>query len=285
MFDSRQVRARRRRAENMSNNGADFLARLVIDDMDDRLAGITRTFPNVKLIGARGPDLTPLLHKHGHGQTDIERLDAHSDGWTDALPQSESDLIVSFLDLQDVSDPAAYLSACRRALKPDGLFLGAFIGGESLGGLREALLLAETEKRDGASPRVHPAIALRDAGALLQHVGFALPVIDRETTTVRYDSLINLMADLRAMGATNALAARSRLPLTRGILGRAAQIYQERNSDPDGRVRAVFEIIWLSGWAPDQSQQKPLAPGSAKASLAEALRQADETAGSQDREP
>ncbi|MCP1199945.1 SAM-dependent methyltransferase [Notoacmeibacter sp. MSK16QG-6] len=277
MFDSTQVRRRRRRAEKMAVEGAGFLAELVAEDLDDRLQSVTRTFPTVKLVGARGSDLVPLLRKLGHGETSIDAVDAHVEGWEDALPKGQSDLIVSFLDLQDVADPASYLAACRHALRPDGLFVGAFIGGESLGGLREALLLAETEQRGGASPRVHPTIALRDAGALLQHVGFALPVIDRQTTTVRYDSLISLMADLRSMGATNALASRSRQPLTRAILGRAAEIYQERNGDPDGRVRAVFEMIWLSGWAPDRSQQKPLAPGSAKASLADALRQAEKS--------
>lgn len=275
MFDTKQVRTRRRRAEIMAVEGADFLARLVLEDLDERLTAISRKFPSVKIIGARGPDIAPLLRKHGHGDAEIGRLDAHLEDWTDALRKETSDMIVSFLDLQDVADPAAYLAACRQALRPDGLFLGAFIGGESLGGLREAFLIAETEERGGASPRVHPTIALRDAGALLQHVGLALPVIDRETTTVRYDNLIALMADLRAMGATNALAARSRQPLTRRILERAVEIYQERNGDHDGRVSAVFELIWLSGWAPDESQQKPLRPGSAKASLADALRKAE----------
>ncbi|RLQ88578.1 methyltransferase domain-containing protein [Notoacmeibacter ruber] len=275
MFDSHQVRARRKRADAMAVEGADFLARLVLDDLDERLATVIRTFDEVKLLGDRASvDLAAVLKQHGHGSKSIEAIEFTGDDPA-RLGEQTTDLIVSFLDLQDVSDPAAYLASCRRALRPDGLFLGAFVGGESLGGLREALLIAETEQKGGASPRVHPAIALRDAGALLQHTGFALPVIDRETTTVRYDSLFNLMLDLRAMGATNALAKRSRQGVTRTLLGRAAEIYQQRNGDEDGRVRAVFEIIWLSGWAPDSSQQKPLKPGSAKVSLASALGELD----------
>ncbi len=275
MFDSRQVRVRRRRAAVMAVEGADFLARQAAADLDDRLTTVTRTFDTVRLIGARGIDLAAIVAAHGHGGQAIETIDAAEAELPQQLGDETADLVVSFLDLQDISDPPAYLAACRRALRPDGLFLCAFVGGESLGGLREALLVAETELKGGASPRVHPAIALRDAGSLLQRTGFALPVVDRQPTTVRYDSLFNLMADLRSMGATNALAARSREPASRALFARAAEIYAERNSDPDGRVRALFEIVWLSGWAPHESQQKPLRPGSAKTRLADALRPKD----------
>ena len=133
--------------------------------------------------------------------------------------------------------------------------------------LRECLLAAETELHGGASPRVTPFTDVRDAGALLQRAGFALPVADVETVTVRYDDMFGLMADLRAMGETSALADRSRRPGTRDLFARAAEIYAERFVDADGRVRASFSIVWLSGWAPDASQQKPLKPGSAKVSL------------------
>src|SRR6185437_12704900 len=155
---------------------------------------------------------------------------------------------------------------------PDGLFIGAIIGGGSLRELREALGEAEAEVTGGASPRVAPFADVRDMGGLLQRAGFALPVADSEPLTVRYDDLFALMADLRAMGATNALAERLRRPTRRQVFLRAAEIYAERFSDPDGRIRATFEVIFLSGWAPHASQQKPLAPGSARMRLADALR-------------
>src|SRR5690606_21959196 len=159
----------------------------------------------------------------------------------------------------------------RRALRPDGLFLGCMAGAGTLAELRDALLSAETELYGGASPRVYPFADVRAAGALLQRAGFALPVADHETVTVRYDSIFALMRDLRAMGATSSLSARSRRPATKGLLMRAGEIYAERYSDPDGRIRATFSTIWLSGWAPHASQQKPLKPGSAKVSLAKIL--------------
>ncbi|RVB60592.1 methyltransferase domain-containing protein, partial [Mesorhizobium sp. M7A.F.Ca.CA.002.04.1.1] len=182
--------------------------------------------------------------------------------------ESESlDLAVSLLSLQAMNDIPGMLIQIRRALRPDGLFLGAFAGAGTLFELRESLLAAETELYGGASPRVAPFTDVRDAGALLQRAGLALPVADVETVTVRYASLFNLIADLRAMGETNALTDRSRRPGSRKLFARAAEIYAERFSDPDGRVRASFSIVWMSGWAPDASQQKPLKPGSAKVSL------------------
>ena len=177
------------------------------------------------------------------------------------------DLVVSLLSLQAMNDIPGMLVQIRRALRPDGLFLGAFAGAGTLAELRECLLAAETELHGGASPRVTPFTDVRDAGALLQRAGFALPVADVETVTVRYDDMFGLMADLRAMGETSALADRSRRPGTRDLFARAAEIYAERFVDADGRVRASFSIVWLSGWAPDASQQKPLKPGSAKVSL------------------
>ena len=160
----------------------------------------------------------------------------------------------------------------RRALKPDGLFLAALAGGDTLGELRAAFAAAETEIESGVSPRVAPFADLRDLGALLQRAGFALPVTDVDRLTVRYASPFALMDDLRCMGATNTLVERQRRPLRRATLRRMAEIYAERFADADGRIRATFEIVWLSGWAPHDSQQKPLAPGSAKSRLADALR-------------
>ena len=191
----------------------------------------------------------------------------------EALPFRDAslDLVVSALALQFVNDLPGTLVQIRRALKPDGLFLAALVGGETLTELRQAFAAAESEVEGGVSPRVAPFADVRDLGALLQRAGFALPVTDIDRLTVRYDSPFALMHDLRRMGATNALIERRRTPLRRATLLRMAEIYAERFADPDGRVRATFEIVWLSGWAPHPSQQQPLKPGSAQARLADAL--------------
>jgi SAM-dependent methyltransferase len=192
----------------------------------------------------------------------------------EALPFRDGslDLVVSALALQFVNDLPGALIQIRRALKPDGLFLAALIGGDSLSELREAFSQAESEVEGGVSPRVAPFADLRDLGALLQRAGFALPVTDIDRVTVRYSSPLALMHDLRRMGATNVLTERRRKPLRRATLQRLFEIYAERFADPDGRVRSTFEIVWLSGWAPHESQQQPLKPGSAKTRLADALR-------------
>jgi SAM-dependent methyltransferase len=189
------------------------------------------------------------------------------------------DLVVSVLALQFVNDLPGTLAQVRRALKPDGLFLAALAGGETLTELRQSFAAAEAEVEGGVSPHVAPFVELRDAGGLLQRAGFALPVTDLDRLTVRYDSVFALMADLRRMGATNVLTQRRRMPLRRTTLLRMAEIYAEQFADPDGRVRATFEIIWLSGWAPHTSQQQPLRPGSAATRLADALRTRELPAG------
>ena len=181
------------------------------------------------------------------------------------------DLVVSALALQFVNDLPGTLIQIRRALKPDGLLLAALAGGDTLTELRQAFAAAEAEVEDGISPRVVPFSDVRDMGALLQRAGFALPVTDVDRVTARYASPISLMHDLRRMGATNALLERSRRPLKRATLTRMTEIYAERFADRDGRIRATFEIVWLSGWAPHASQQKPLAPGSARQRLADVL--------------
>jgi SAM-dependent methyltransferase len=181
------------------------------------------------------------------------------------------DLVVSGLALQFVNDLPGALVQIRRALKPDGLFLAALAGGDTLVELRQAFAAAEAEIEGGASPRVAPFADVRAMGALLQRAGFALPVTDVDRVCVRYDSPVRLMHDLRRMGATNVLAERRRNGLRRATLARLVEGYAERFADPDGRVRASFDIIWLSGWAPHPSQQQPLRPGSARARLADAL--------------
>jgi hypothetical protein len=167
----------------------------------------------------------------------------------------------------------------RRALKPDGLLLAALLGGATLNELRSALLLAEAELEGGASPRVAPFADVRNLGALLQRAQFALPVADAETVTVTYPDPLALMRELRAMGASNALIARRRTPLRRATLMRAAEIYFDRFGLPNGRIPATFEIVTLTGWAPHESQQQPLAPGSATQRLADALGTAEHPAG------
>lgn len=284
LFDEKLVTARKLRALAMPVPGADFLMQRVIEDLSDRLSAVERHFDMAAAIHCRTADAAIALSASGKvgSVIRVEADDRLLDGEglvsdNDRLPlQPESiDLAVSLLSLHEVNDLPGAMIQIRRALKPDGLFLAALAGGGTLAELRESLLAAETELYGGAAPRVAPFADVRDAGSLLQRAGFALPVTDVETTTVRYSSMFGLMADLRAMGATNTLSERSRRPATRSLFARAAQIYAERFSDPDGRVRATFSIIWLSGWAPHASQQKPLKPGSATASLAEALKKTE----------
>jgi SAM-dependent methyltransferase len=194
-------------------------------------------------------------------------------GDEEALPfgPERFDLIVSCLALQGVNDLPGGLIQARRSLRPDGLFIGCLLGGNTLTELRQSFAAAESEIEGGVSPRVAPFADVRDLGGLLQRAGFALPVADNDSVTVRYATPFALMADLRAMGLTNNLVDRRRTPLRRATLLRMAAVYAERFADPDGRVRATFDLVWLSGWAPHESQQKPLRPGSAKSRLADAL--------------
>src|SRR5262249_26751587 len=192
----------------------------------------------------------------------------------EALPFADGtlDLVVSGLSLQAVNDLPGTLTQVRRALKPDGLFLAALLGGDTLTELRQSFAAAESDLDGGVSPRVAPFVDVRETGALLQRAGFALPVTDVDRITVRYGTPLGLLLDLRRMGAANPLVERRRVPLRRATLMRAMEIYAERFADPDdGRVRASFDIIWLSGWSPHESQQQPLRPGSAKQRLADAL--------------
>lgn len=270
--------AHKRRALAHPVDGADFLMRRTAEDLADRLAAVERRFGKAAVLFCQTPAAAETLAESGK-VADIVRVEADTAFLTgggagliaplETVPfEPESlDLAVSLLSLQAMNDVPGMLIQIRRALRPDGLFLGAFAGAGTLFELRESLLAAETELYGGASPRVIPFTDVRDAGALLQRAGLALPVADVETVTVRYASLFGLMADLRAMGETSALTDRSRRPGARKLFARAAEIYAERFSDLDGRVRASFSIVWMSGWAPDASQQKPLKPGSAKVSL------------------
>lgn len=279
VFDRRLLRERLRRAAK--RDAPDFLAARAASDLHDRLVGIARAFPRSLDLGTPSPHFAqavadsgrtapiraPAFLAPGHIGLVVEE---------DALPfkPASFDLVVSGFALQWVNDLPGALVQVRRALAPDGLFLACFPGGASLAELRSAFAQAEDEICGGASPRVSPFVDLRDLGHLLQRTGFALPVTDVDAFTLRYDSMFALCAELRAMGASNAIAQRSRKPLRRRVTTRAAEIYAERFSDSDGRVRASFELIWLSGWAPHESQQKPARPGSATTPLAEALKAA-----------
>jgi SAM-dependent methyltransferase len=281
IFDRALIRRRRRRA--LARGPASFLLDRVAEDLADRLAAVMRRFDLALDLGTPGEAVRTALAVLGSVGV-IVRASAVPDGPArrlekfvaadeEALPFRDGslDLVVSALALQFVNDLPGVLIQIRRALKPDGLFLGALIGGETLTELRQAFAAAESEMEDGVSPRVAPFADLRELGALLQRAGFALPVADVDRLTVRYDSVFGLMGDLRRMGATNVLNARRRVPLKRATLIRMAEIYAERFADEDGRVRATFEIAWLSGWAPHPDQQQSLKPGSARARLADAL--------------
>jgi SAM-dependent methyltransferase len=278
IFDRALLRLRRRRA--MALGPATFLLDRVADDMADRLGAVLRRFDIAVDLGTPGPAVRNAMARLG-SVGKIVAADVMRDAMRDAaviadeelLPFGDAtlDLVVSALALQFVNDLPGVLVQIRRALKPDGLFLAALLSGETLTELRQSFAEAESDIEGGISPRVAPFADLRDLGALLQRASFALPVTDVDRVTVRYGTVFELMHDLRRMGATNALVARRRMPLRRATLLRMAEIYASRFADPDGRVHATFEIVWLSGWAPHPDQQQPLRPGSAKTRLADAL--------------
>lgn len=285
-FDPNRVRLHRARAARSEHDAA-FLREAVADDLAERLLAVNRRFERVLVIGsarefrAAVAAQPALQEKIGF----IVAADWHADGADEIaidpehLPFAEEsfDLVVSILALHWVNDLPGALIQIRRTLTPDGLFLGALFGGKTLTELRDALLGAESEIRGGAALRIAPFADALDMAGLLQRGGFALPVADRDTTTVRYGDPLHLLRDLRAMGETNALAD-APPPLTRTILFRALAIYAERFG-VDGRSPATFEIITATGWSPHESQQKPLKPGSAQMRLADALGVTEESAG------
>jgi SAM-dependent methyltransferase len=269
LFDRALLHARQRRARVLGE--VTFLLDRVAEDMSDRLTAVMREFLAPADLWSPGEGLAVLRTR----LPSIERIALDAAG-AERLPFAPDslDLVVSALALQFVNDLPGVFAQIRRALKPDGLLLAAMMGGDSLTELRQAFAAAEAECEGGVSPRVAPFADLRDIGALLQRAGFGLPVTDVDRVVVRYSSAFALMQDLRRMGATNVLIERRHTPTRRATLLRTAEIYAERFADTDGRIRATFDIIWLSGWAPHASQQHPLKPGSAKASLAEAVKKA-----------
>jgi len=266
LFDRALLRLRQDRARRLGP--ATFLLDRVAEDLKERLHAVLRDFTDVADIGTPGEAVRRSLSGRFKSVAHIELPE------NEALPLEPGslELAVSALAFQFVNDLPGVLAQLRRALKPDGLLLAAMIGGDTLNELRQSFAAAEAECEGGVSPRVAPSVDLRDLGSLLQRAGFALPVTDVDRVVVRYDSAFALMADLRRMGATNVLVERRRTPTRRATLARMAEVYGERFADADGRIRATFDVIWLSGWAPHESQQRPLKPGSAQASLADAVK-------------
>ena len=285
IFDRQLLRKRRRDAAN--GEPVYFLLDYVRDEMVDRLSLINRDFETTLIAGLtpglvdelkRSDSCSKIITMDLIGRIKTASNDApvspHILASEEYLPIGDQvlDCYLSVLGLHLVNDLIGSLIQIRRCLKPDGLFITALLGGQSLHELRSSFLQAEEETAKGISPRVIPFADIRDLGGLLQRAGFALPVVDTDKLTVRYDHVFDLMRDIKNMGAANPMLARSSQMMRRDTLERAAQIYSERFSDDDGRIRATFEIVWLIGWVPHHSQQKPLRPGSAKMRLAEALK-------------
>ncbi len=289
VFDRALLRRRRTRAAAAWRQH-DFLKQQIAASLAERLDDIRRPFPRLLDLGSHAGEVVAALAGRAGSEltvtADLTPAFQRSPGLRvvadeEMLPFAPHsfDLITSALSLHAVNDLPGALLQIRQTLKPDGLFLGALFGGETLTELRQCLLQAESEIEGGASPRVFPFADLRDAAGLLQRAGFALPVADIDRLTVSYADPFALMRELRGMGESNILYARRRTPLRRATLLRAAEIYRQRFAAADGRVAASFQIIYLHAWAAHASQQKPLAPGSAKQRLADALGGNERSAG------
>ena len=262
LTDRSALHSHRLRARRLPDHAeAMFLHRIARDDVQERLSEVNRTFTSPAVVTGF-PDFWADLAPSARLVPDDEVLN---------LTPGAHDLVVHAMGLHWANDPLGQLVQCRRALRPDGLFLGVFPGGRTLNELRSALAEAEAQVTGGLSPRVLPMGEIRDLGALMQRAGLALPVADSLTQTVHYRDFGRLMADLRAMGETNALAARPRSLARRDVLAAAASIYRESFATDAGLLPATVELIFLTGWSPDASQQQPLRPGSAQARLADVL--------------
>ncbi len=290
VFDRGVLRARRERAARDWDRRA-FLKREIASRLVERLADVRRRFPLALDLGCHGDEVADALAgssavghliradlgfgfaRHAHGPAVVAD--------EEALPFAAGrfDLVLSAMDLHWVNDLPGTLIQIGRILRPDGLFLGAMLGGATLWQLRQALAAAESEIEGGLSPRVSPFADLRDAAGLLQRAGFALPVADGETIEVEYDNALSLMRELGAMGEGNLVVERRRGLARRATFVRAAEIYAERFALPSGRIAASFEVLFLHGWAPDASQPKPLKPGAATHRLADALGGIERSAG------
>lgn len=288
IFDRALMRQRRARiAPGFDDH--DFLFREIAERMAERAGDVRQDFPRALDAGCRTglftqaaqsiipgkvgqfiqSEFSPALAQIARARNETPTVIADDE----ALPFAEAsfDLVASCGVLHGLNDVPGALLQLRQTLKPDGLFLGALLGGETLYELRQVLLAAEAETEGGASPRVAPFAELADAAGLLQRAGFALPVADMDPIHVTYDNAFKLMQDLRGMGEANTRLDRRRAPTRRATIIRAAEIYTERFAGPDGRIPATFQVFFLTGWAPADSQPKPLRPGSAQTRLADAL--------------
>lgn len=257
LFDRPTLARHRARAQD----DALFLHRAAVDEVEDRLSMVNKTFTAPAIVTPFAPIWRDFL----------PGAEVVADDDVLALTPGAHDLVIHAMGLHWANDPVGQLIQCHRALRPDGLLLAVCLGGETLHELRAALGQAEIEVSGGLSPRIAPMAELRDLGGLLQRAGLALPVADSARLTAEYRDLTHLMHDLRAMGETNSLSGRIKQPTRRQIFARAQQVYADHFTTPQGRLAATFELICLTGWSPDDSQQKPLRPGSAQARLADAL--------------
>ena len=263
IFDS--IAAARAQARAVRRGVTSFLWQEALEGMAHRLGAVTRRFGKALEIGRQGDALRQFGGTWTKGSFDAsEKLIGVGEG--------NFDLIVSTLELHRMNDLPGALIQIRRALKPDGFFLASLFGGDTLNELRESLTTGESAVRGGASPHILSFADVRDLGGLLQRAGFALPVADTERTNVVYRNIFSLARDLRDLGETNILMARDRKGLSRATLGASLAHYAANYGDDQGRFRATFEVVFLAGWAPHESQQKPLKPGSAKMRLADALK-------------
>ena len=257
MTDPTALARNRKRAKE----DALFLHAVVADEVEDRMALVNKPFTSTALVTGFA-DFWAARFPSAEVVADDETL---------PLEVGQYDLALNLMGLHWANDPIGQLIQCRRALKPDGLFIGATLGGQTLHELRACLAEAEARVSGGLSPRIAPMGELRDLGGLLQRAGFALPVADSVPLTVTYADSWALMRDLRSMGETNALSHRLRRPTRRAVFEQAAQLYQANFAHGSDRIKATFELVFLTGWAPDESQPKPLRPGSAQQRLADAL--------------
>ena len=270
LFDRSLLAQRRARAIGFGDKG-NFLHREVADQVSERLQEVNKTFNDAAVVGPKADLWIETIGSPGFRHT--------ADQETLQLEESSLDLVIHGLALHWANDPVGQLVQMRRALKPDGLMLAAMFGGQTLHELRAALAEAETEIEGGLSPRIAPMGEIRDLGGLIQRAGLALPVADSVKLNVTYQTPLHLMQDLRAMGETNVMHTRRKVPMRRETLLRAIEIYSENYTGPDDRIFATFEIVFLTGWAPSETQQKPLRPGSATTRLADALGISEITAG------
>ncbi len=277
LFDKELIGKRLAFQKNSKDN---FIFDIVIDDLHERLAPIKRKFKNALIMGA-DPKLLPKTSVSAISEISFKRVSTllETKGFLNVdtenlkLPKNNYDLIVSLLDLQMINNVPKFLKEVRLSLAPDGLLLIGAIGGSSLVELRTAWLKADEEMIGGAYARVAPFIDVKAGGNLLQNAGFALPMADIDHHKVRYSSSYNLMKEIKAFGASNPLKQKPNKPISKSHLACACGIYEEMFSDDDGRIRASLDILWLSGWATHESQQKPLKPGSAQVSLTKILKE------------